>query len=48
MANEGLFRLGFPILKMVHNPGGPYYWEGGQPNLYSAIEKGVEKYNSNL
>ena len=31
VANEG---LGWdPLLKMVHNPGGDSYWEGGQPNL---------------
>ena len=33
MANEGLVRD--PLLKMVHNPGGDCYWEGGQPKLYS-------------
>ena len=32
MANEG---LGWdPLLKMVHNPGGHCYREGGQPNLW--------------
>ena len=30
VANEGLVRD--PLLKMVHNPGGDCYWEGGQPN----------------
>ena len=31
VANEG---LGWdPLLKMVHNPGGDCYWEGGQPKL---------------
>ena len=29
--NEGLVRDS--LLKMVHNPGGDSYWEGGQPNL---------------
>ena len=24
-----------PLLKMVHNPGGDSYWEGGQPKLCS-------------
>ena len=28
MVNEGL-GWGFPILKMVHNPGGDCCWEGG-------------------
>ena len=32
VANEG---LGWDsLLKMVHNPGGHYYWEGGQPKRY--------------
>ncbi len=26
------FRLGFPI-KNGNNPGGDYYWEGGQPKV---------------
>ena len=31
MANEG---FGWdPLLKMVHNPGGDCYWEGGQPKV---------------
>ena len=31
VANEG---LGWdPLLKMVHNPGGDSYWEGGQPKV---------------
>ena len=29
--NEGLVRDS--LLKMVHNPGGHYYWEGGPPNV---------------
>ena len=24
-----------PSLSMFSNPGGHYYWEGGQPNLYN-------------
>ena len=33
VANEG---LGWDsLLKMVHNPGGDSYWEGGQPKLYT-------------
>ena len=33
VANEG---LGWdPLLKMVHNPGGDCYWEGGQPKLWN-------------
>ena len=33
MANEG---LGWDsLLKMVHNPGGDCYWEGGQPKVYA-------------
>ena len=31
VANEGLVRDS--LLKMVHNPGGDCYWEGGQPKL---------------
>ena len=27
------------LLKMVHNPGGDSYWEGGQPNLVGKIAK---------
>ena len=47
VANEG---LGWdPLLKMVHNPGGDSYWEGGQPKIYLChfapmlflVEKGV-------
>ena len=31
VANEG---LGWDsLLKMVHDPGGDCYWEGGQPNV---------------
>ena len=35
VANEGLVRDS--LLKMFHNPGGHYYWEGGQPNLYPRV-----------
>ena len=34
MANEGLFRLGFPILKMVHNPGGHWHPGKGDNPIY--------------
>ena len=27
------FSSGFPILKMVHNPGGDCYWVGGRPKI---------------
>ena len=37
MANEGL-GLGFAILKMVPNPGGDCYWEGGQPMPYAIFK----------
>ena len=30
--NEGLVQDS--LLKMVHNPGGDSYWEGGQPKVY--------------
>ena len=33
--NEGLVRDS--LLKMVHNPGGDSYWEGGQPNVYICL-----------
>ena len=37
VANEG---LGWDsLLKMVHNPGGDSYWEGGQPNVFFSSEK---------
>ena len=37
VANEG---LGWdPLLKMVHNPGGDCYCEGGQPKVYPTIYK---------
>ena len=42
VANEGLVRD--PLLKMVHNPVGDCYWEGGQPKL-SHIDS-VKKKNS--
>ena len=33
-SNSGNEGLGWDsLLKMVHNPGGPCYWEGGQPNI---------------
>ena len=34
-SNSGNEGLGWDsLLKMVHNPGGHYYWEGAQPKLY--------------
>ena len=40
VANEG---LGWdPLLKMVHNPSGDCYWEGGQPKLYKLV-KGIQE-----
>ena len=34
------FRLGYPNLKMVHNPGGDCYWEGGQPKIWKRKREG--------